>query len=358
MVEGLGFAAMTEAPGPVLILWQRGGPSTGLPTRQEQADLRWQEQADLRFALQPGQGEFPCIVVAPGDVPEIAADCFEAFNWADRYQVPVIVLVDKHQSASFWTLDDLSFDGWEIDRGARAGLSGMAPPAPQSWGALGAGNGAPTRSGNGAGHAVRGATDYLRYALVEGGVTPRSLPGQEGGIFWTTSDEHDPRGHITENAQNRINMMQKRMGKLDRAAAEIPRDRKLVAYGPADAEYTLVGWGSTKGAVRDALAELEAGGGPRCRFVQVRLMRPFPAAAVRAELEGRQAILVENNFTAQLGSLIREQTGLMLPVQVLKYDGRPFSQEEMVEGLREAFGKFGKPVGAAPVRVAVTHLSA
>jgi 2-oxoglutarate ferredoxin oxidoreductase subunit alpha len=325
MVEGLGFAAMTEAPGPVVLLWQRGGPSTGLPTRQE--------QADLRFALQAGQGEFPSIVVAPGDVPEIAADCFEAFNWADRYQVPVIVLLDKHQSSSFWTLDDLSFAGWEIDRGPLA---------------------APSGDGAGGGRMA----DYLRYALVEGGVSPRTIPGQEGGVFWTTTDEHDPRGHITESAENRIAMMRKRMGKLDKAAAEIPTERKLRLYGPADAEYVLVGWGSTKGAILDALEVLAAAGGPRCAFLQIRLMRPFPAAEVRAALAGKRAILVENNYTAQLGGLIREQTGIELPVQVLKYDGRPFSQEEMLEGLREAFARFAVHRDGPPVKVPVTHLSA
>jgi 2-oxoglutarate ferredoxin oxidoreductase subunit alpha len=331
MVEGLGFAAMTEAPGPVLILWQRGGPSTGLPTRQE--------QADLRFALQPGQGEFPSIVVAPGDVPQTAEDCFEAFNWADRYQVPVIVLVDKLLSSAFWTLDELSFEGWQIDRGPLAAL----PPLRDIGG-----NG---HSANGNGSAVAKTADYLRYALVEGGVTPRALPGQEGGVFWSTTDEHDPRGHITENAQNRIDMMHKRMGKLDRAIAEIPADRKVRLYGPPDAEYTLVGWGTTKGAILDALAELEVSGGPRCNFLQVRLMRPFPVAEVQAALQGKQAILVENNYMGQLGLLIREQTGIDLPLKVLKFDGRPFSQEEMVEGLRQAFGQ-------REGRVAVTHLSA
>jgi 2-oxoglutarate ferredoxin oxidoreductase subunit alpha len=331
MVEGLGFAAMTEAPGPVLILWQRGGPSTGLPTRQE--------QADLRFALQPGQGEFPSIVVAPGDVQETAEDCFEAFNWADRYQVPVIVLVDKLLSSAFWTIDALNMQGWTIDRGPLAAL----PPL----GEIGS-NG---HRANGNGASGGKVSDYLRYAVVEGGVTPRALPGQEGGIFWSTTDEHDPRGHITENAQNRIDMMRKRMGKLDKAAAEIPANRKVRLYGPKNAEYTLVGWGTVKGAVLDALAELEASGGPRCNFLQVRLMRPFPVAEVQAALQGKQAILVENNYTAQLGMLIREQTGIDLPLKVLKFDGRPLSQEEMVEGLRQAFGQ-------REGRVAVTHLSA
>ncbi len=334
MVEGLGFAAMTEAPGPVVILWQRGGPSTGLPTRQE--------QADLRFALQPGQGEFPCIVVAPGDVPETAEDCFEAFNWADRYQMPVVVLVDKHLSTSFWTLDQLSFEGCKIDRGPLA-----AVPARLTPGQTADGQADRTRAANG-----RAASDgYLRYALAEDGVSPRALPGQEGTIFWSTTDEHDPRGHITESAANRIAMTRKRLGKLDKAAREIPRARKLRLYGPPDAEYTLVGWGSTKGAIVDALAELRSRGGPRCNYLQVRLLRPFPANEVQAALAGKRAILVENNYTGQLGGLIREHTGLELAHRVLKYDGRPFSQEEMIEGLSEVFEQ-GK------AQVAVSHLSA
>jgi 2-oxoglutarate ferredoxin oxidoreductase subunit alpha len=323
MVEGLGFAAMTESPGPVVVLWQRGGPSTGLPTRQE--------QADLRFALQSGQGEFPSIVVAPGDVPQTAEDCFEAFNWADRYQVPVIVLADKHLSTSFWTLDRLSFEGWKIDRGPLA------------------------RPGKTNGRADNGRTEvngYLRYAPTPSGVSPRTLPGQEGGVFWTTSDEHDPRGHITESAANRIEMMRKRMRKLEAAAREIPPERKLARYGPAEANFTLVGWGSTRGAILDALAALEASGGPRCNYLQVRLLRPFPAEEVKAALqEAKQLVLVENNYTAQLGGLIREQTGLELPHRVLKYDGRPFSQEEMLEGLRAVFEK-------GEAKVAVSHLSA
>ena len=269
----------------------------------------------------------------------MAADCFEAFNWADRYQVPVVVLADKHLSTSFWTIDELSFEGWKIDRGALT----WPIPGPDTDGR--ATNGAPN-----AGHG--GTAGYLRYAPAEGGVSPRTRPGQEGGVFWTTSDEHDPRGHITESAANRIEMTRKRMSKLDTAAAEIPVERKLRLHGPPEAEFTLVGWGSTKGAILDALAELQARGGPRCNHLQIRLLRPFPAAEVRAALgKAKRAILVENNYTGQLGALIREQTAVELPHRLLKYDGRPFSQEEMLEGLRAVFEK-------GEATVAVSHLSA
>jgi 2-oxoglutarate ferredoxin oxidoreductase subunit alpha len=312
MVEGIGFASMTEAPGPVLFLWQRGGPSTGLPTRQE--------QADLRFVLQPAHGEFSHIVVAPGDNQEIFEDSYESFNWAERYQVPVVVILDKYQSTSYSTVEDISIPDAKIDRGR------LFTP-------------------NGDGH-------YLRYAFTEDGISPRSIPGQEGGIFWTTSDEHDPQGHITEGADNRMKMMEKRMGKLDVAGAEIPRERKIKLYGPEDADVTIIGWGSTKGPILDALAEMAESDGLRANFLQVRLMRPFPTQEITEVLgKAKRTILVETNFAGQLADIIRERTGIALDQRIVKYDGRPFSQEELVEALRQA-------LQTGSDRLTVSHLSA
>ncbi len=322
MVEGIGFAAMTEAPGPVVHLWQRGGPSTGLPTRQE--------QADLSFALQPGHGELPHIVVAPGDVQETFEDSYEAFNWADRYQTPVIVLVDKYLSTAYATLDNLDQRLPPIDRGPRYSPNGH------------------NANGKPADHPS--LKDYLRYAATETGVSPRSIPGEEGGIFWTTSDEHDPRGHITEGAENRIRMMEKRMGKLEVAAREIKASRKLKLHGPADADVTLVGWGSTKGSILDAMVALA----PKfsMNYLQVRLLRPFPSKEVAKILDkAKRVILVENNYEGQLGKLIAAETGIKIPTQIVKYDGRPFSQDELVEALNKALGRKSG-------RIQVSHLSA
>ncbi len=313
MIEGIGFASITEAPGPVLFLWQRGGPSTGLPTREE--------QGDLRFAMQLAHGESPHIVVAPADPQEIFDDSFESFNWADRYQMPVVVVVDKYLSTAHWTLDELKTSGLTIDRGVL-------------W------------------HANGDGGKYLRYAFTENGISPRAIPGQEGGIFWSTTDEHDPEGHITEDATNRIKMMEKRMGKLDLAAREIPADRKLRLYGPADADVTIVGWGSTKGSILDALAELDGRNGLSWNYLQIRLLRPFPTEEVAAILRrAKRTILVENNYTCQLGNLIREATGISVDHEIPKYDGRPFSQEELVEAL-------GKVLETGEHRVFVSHLSA
>ena len=318
MVEGIGFAAITEAPGPVVFIWQRGGPSTGLPTREE--------QADLRFALQLAHGEAPHLVVAPGDPQEAFDDSFEVFNWTDRYQLPAVVMLDKYLSTAFWTIDNLDTSKCKIDRG-------------MYWQP----NGNPAAENDGLG--------YLRYQFTENGISPRSIPGQEGGIFWTTTDEHDPQGHITEDPINRIKMMEKRMGKLDLALREIPVDRQFQLQGPAEADLTIVGWGSTKGSILDAMAELSSKG-LTCNYLQIRLLRPFPADGVAKILKAaRRTVLVENNYTCQLGNLIRETTGISLDHEIPKYDGRPFSQEELVEALT-------KVIESGEKRVFVSHLSA
>ncbi len=306
MPEGLGFAAITEAPGPVVFLWQRGGPSTGMPTRSE--------QADLQFALHPGHGDFPHIVIASGDIEEAFYDSFESFNWADRYQVPVVVLLDKFLASSYWTIDGIDMSMLAIDRGQ------LYQPM------------------------AAGKDGYRRHALTADGISPRSLPGMPGGIFSTTSDEHDPQGHITEGIENRIAMMRKRMRKLETAAREIPREFKFKLHGSKEADITLVSWGSTKGAILDAMKELEEEY-PRVSFLQVRLMRPFPAEEVADILRAaKTTVLIEPNYTAQLGALVREQTGIALHHHVLKYDGRPFSRNEVVEGVRAAVSERKKEV--------------
>jgi 2-oxoglutarate ferredoxin oxidoreductase subunit alpha len=185
---------------------------------------------------------------------------------------------------------------------------------------------------------------YRRHALTADGISPRTLPGMPGGIFSTTSDEHDPQGHITEGIENRIAMMRKRMEKLQTAAREIPASSKFILHGPRQADLTLVGWGATKGAILDAMSELELAG-RSVNFLQIRLMRPFPADAVAAILRNaRLTVLIENNYSAQLGAVISEQTGVALDHHVLKYDGRPFSRNEIVEGVRSALSEQKKEV--------------
>ena len=300
MAEGLGWASHTEAPGPVIILYQRTGPSTGLPTRTE--------QGDLQFVLHAGHGEFPRIVVAPGDVVECFNDTFDAFNHAERFQMPVVVIVDKFLASSYRTLPIPKTDELKVDRGLLLNepeLESRPPP-------------------------------FKRYEFTPLGISPRTIPGTKGGIFHTTGDEHDELGQITENSETRIKMMQKRMHKLELAQESIPDSKKVNFYGPEKAEVTMVGWGSTKGAILDAIQDLE-GDGIRCNFLQIRYMNPFPTQLVTKYLSAAtRKVLVENNYSGQLGALIREHTGIAVDYKVLKYNGRPFSQNEVYEGVKEA----------------------
>ena len=307
MAEGLGWAGHTEAPGPVVILWQRAGPSTGLPTRTE--------QGDLEFVLHAGHGEFPRMAVAPGDVMECFYDTFDAFNYAERFQMPVVVIADKFLASSYRTVPIPDANNLKIDRGQIAAEADLA-----------------------------GKSQYKRYELTPLGVSPRSLPGTKGGIFHTTGDEHDELGGISENSENRIKMMQKRMHKLQLAAELIPDEKKVSFFGPQKADVTLVGWGSTKGAILDGMEDLEADA-IRCNFLQVRYMSPFPTELVTKYLSNSsRKVLVEGNYSGQLGAIIREQTGIVMDYKVLKYNGRAFSQNEVYEGVKEAIKNGSKEV--------------
>ena len=299
MAEGLGWAGHTEAPGPVVILYQRAGPSTGLPTRTE--------QGDLQFVLHAGHGEFPRMVIAPGDVVECFHDTFDAFNYAERLQMPIVVIADKFLASSYRSVPIFDTGDLQIDRGEILTETDLI-----------------------------GKTVHKRYELTSSGISPRTLPGTRGGIFHTTGDEHDELGHITENSENRVKMMQKRMRKLELAAELVPDSKKVNFFGPQRAEVTLVGWGSTKGPILDGIQELEADGF-RCNFLQVRYMSPFPTELLTKYLSNaKRKVLIENNYSGQLGGLIREHTGIGMDFKILKYNGRPFSQNEVYEGVREA----------------------
>src|SRR5438034_236651 len=334
MVEGIGFASITEAPGPVLVLYQRGGPSTGMPTRQE--------QGDLQFALHPAQGDFPHIVTAPGDLRETYQDIFSAFNWAERYQLPVIVLSDKKLAAIYTTIDKLELKWDKIDRGEV--FTGSEWTAVDAKGA----NDAGTQAGhNGNGHGkmdLANVKEYLRYAFAKDGISPRSRPGIKGGRHWITSDEHDPDGHITEGVEMRVAMMEKRMGKLKLAQRAIPEEQQYFLHGPKDADLTVLGWGSTKGTILDALKVLEAQG-KKINFLQCRLMKPFPAQAVGDILRNAKRIVsIEENYSGQLAQVVQEHTGVMIGERINKFDGRPFSEDEMIGAITKALAGTVEPV--------------
>ena len=294
MVEGLGMAGMTETP-LVVVDAQRAGPSTGLPTKTE--------QADLNLMLGAGQGEFPRAILAPSHPAEAYRTMIEAFRLAEDWQTPVLVASDLHLSESFATVDRD-----EIDFNVPVPSLFTVPP-----------NGHP----------------YLRYQYTESGVSPRALPGQPGLQFVAGSDEHDERGHLVSDVlagiprwvSERQKMMDKRMKQLAGLARSVPPP---VLEGPADAPLTFVAWGSTVGAVRDAMAVLAAQGRVP-NLLRFPAVYPLPTEAVTAALaRTHHTLLVEANHSGQFGRLLRAETGVLLEHRLLKYDGEPFLPHEIV----------------------------
>jgi 2-oxoglutarate ferredoxin oxidoreductase subunit alpha len=293
MVETIGLAGMTEVP-LVVVEAQRGGPSTGLPTRTE--------QSDLLFMIHAAHGEFPRIVTAPGTIEQ----CFEAgwrsFNLADKYQCPVIVVTDEALSASLRTLDlsDIDLESVRIDRGATLTPEDLANlKAP-----------------------------YLRFQYSDtDGISPRAIPGSAAAVLTVSSDEHDQAGHITEDPENRVRMMKKRMQKLESAAAEM---NPPVFHGPANADMTLVCWGSTTGQCIEAADEINSMGGS-VNVLQFIDLWPMPVGPAEEALRScKEIIAVEQNFTGQLAQLIRMTTGVQADRVLTRYDGRPFSPRQII----------------------------
>lgn len=297
MAEALGWAGMNEVP-VVISLYQRTGPSTGLPTRHE--------QGDLIFAINAGHGEFPRIVLASGDIEESFYDTIKAFNFADRYQMPVIHMLDKAIANSLITCRNFNVKKLAIDRGSR-----VKQITEEDKGVAG---------------------NYLRFKLSNNPISPMVVLGTKGAIFWNSGDEHTEEGHITEDPEIRVQMMDKRMSKLDVAINEIPDEDKAVAYGSGD--IVIVSWGSTKGAILDAMDKLAAEG-MKVKYIQVRLMHPFPSELVKSMLKGAKTVInIEMNYTGQLGSLIRQHTGLEAYYHIVKYNGRPMSLDEVYNGVK------------------------
>lgn len=298
MAEALGWAGINEVP-LVVSLYQRAGPSTGLPTRHE--------QGDLHFAVNAGHGEFPRIVIASGDIQESFYDTIKAFNFADRYQMPVIHVLDKAIANSVTTSQNLVPTKVKIDRG-----SIVTKVNDEDKGVAG---------------------NYLRFKISASPISPRVVLGTKDAIFWNTGDEHTEEGHITEDPELRVQMMDKRMNKLELALKEIPDEDKAITYGKGD-DVVIMGWGSTKGVILDAMEKLRSEG-LNVKFVQVRLMSPFPVELVNKMIAGaRKLIGIEMNYSGQLGSLLRQNTGRDYDYRVVKYNGRPMSLDEVYNAVK------------------------
>ena len=295
MAEMLGWAGINETP-VVITLFQRSGPSTGLPTRHG--------QDDLLFAINAGHGEFPRIVYASGDVEDSFYDTGKCFNFADIFQVPVIHILDKFIASSVVTCKRFDPDLISIDRGKLL-------------------------------EKIDG--DYKRFALSPDGISPRSKLGLENGVFWNTGDESDEYGHISEDPVNRIQMMDKRQTKIEQILSLIPKEDQAVAYGKLD--ICIISWGSPKGPILDAI-EMHKKDGHEIGFIDIKLLHPFPTDYIKSMLKGSSIVIdIEANMTGQLASLIKENLLRDPDYYILKYTGRPMTCIEIFDSLNKILEK-------------------
>lgn len=298
MMEAIGLSGMTEVP-LVIVDTQRGGPSTGLPTKQE--------QSDLMAMIYGTHGEIPKVVIAPSTVEEAFYDMVEAFNVAEEYQVPVIVLTDLQLSLGKQTVEPLKFENVQIRRGKFD--YNMEIPVSEN------------------------KEYFKRYEVTEDGVSPRVVPGMKGGIHHVTGVEHDEMGKPSESPTNRIAQMDKRMRKLNNLRFPNP---VLVNSKHEDADVLLVGFNSTRGAIEEAMIRLEQEG-IKVNHAHLRLIHPFPTQEVLAEIKkAKRVIVVENNATGQLANIIKMNCGHAEKISsFLKYDGNPFLPKEIYNTCKE-----------------------
>jgi len=302
MTEAIGEAAMTETP-VVVVEVQRGGPSTGLPTKTE--------QADLFQLLGASQGDFPKAILAPRTLPECYSTTIEAFNLAEKYQIPVIISSDLYLSERNETLDGLDINHVPVDRGELVTEV----------------NGAP----------------YRRFKDSKTGVSPRALPGTPNAIYVSATDEHDEDGVVISdvftNPKMRVKMMDKRMRKLEGILKEFP-DPQL--EGPKDAELTLVGWGSTYQVLAEAMQILNKDGAKVNIFAPVYLW-PFKGAEARKLLDrAKMTLAIEANYTGQFSKFLQMETGFGVQHHLRKYDGEPFEIRAVVSHIRQLLANKSK----------------
>ena len=288
MVEALSLAGMLECPA-VIVDAQRPGPATGLPTRTE--------QGDLEFVVHAGHGEFPRAVLTPGN----HQDCFDlmpsAFNLADRYQIPVIVLTDQYLADLYGAASPFSLDTVIRDRGRLTVPSG----------------------------------DYVRYQVTADGVSPRAFPGKGPGVVIADSDEHTEDGHLTEDLDVRLRMHEKRLAKYGGLTDEMI----LPEIWGADRQNMVICWGSTWGPCRDAVAQLQ-NDGRRVSMMHFKQVWPLNGAIIQKLLAPcANLICVEGNAQGQFARLLLRETGVHVHARILRYDGTPFLQDELARDMAE-----------------------
>jgi 2-oxoglutarate ferredoxin oxidoreductase subunit alpha len=304
--SGSGFALMSEAVGlsgmietPIVIyLAQRPGPAVGLPTRTAQEDL------DL--ALYSSPGEFPRIIYAPGNFEDALEVGHYAFNMADKYQIPVFILTDQYFADIYYNVPSLDVDSLKVED-----------------------------------YLVESSPDYLRYALTENSVSPRTVPGHGTGLAIVDSDEHTEEGHITENLDIRTAMVEKRMNKMDKILEDAFKPELFYIGAPnlkKEQKFKLlvIGWGSTYWPIREAIEKL---GNKDVAFLHFKQLYPLHPETEKMLEMGEKTVLLENNAKGQFSNLIKMEIGFKVGKKALKFNGMPFSVEEVVEIIKYQLGE-------------------
>jgi len=299
MMESIGLSGITETP-LVIVDTQRGGPSTGLPTKQE--------QSDLMQMIYGTHGEIPKVVVAPSTVEEAFYDMAEAFNVAEEYQCPVIFLSDLQLSLGKQTVEPLDIEKVEIRRGKL-----VTDELPE----------------------LEAKGYFKRYANSEEGVSPRVVPGVKYGIHHVTGVEHDETGKPSEGAGNRKVQMEKRLRKLKNFSWNTP---VYINAPHEEADLLIVGFNSTRGAIEEAMERLE-NDGLKVNHAHIRLIHPFPAdEMVPLVQSAKKVVVVEHNATGQLANILKMNVGFAQKIHnVLKYDGNPFLPSEVYSKCKELY---------------------
>lgn len=279
MNEALSLAGMTETP-VVIHVAQRPGPATGLPTRTE--------QGDLEYVLYAGHGYFPRIILAAGTIEEGIELTHNAFNLADKYQVPVFILSDQYYVDSFYDLEKMSFDNLKNEN-----------------------------------HIIETDENYKRYKLTENGISPRGVPGFGKGFVAVDSDEHDEMGRITEDHDMRNKMVDKRKEKLKQIKKEILLP---IFIGEEDYECLIIGWGSTFNIISEALENLKK---KKVAFLHFKQVYPLHSIIEEYFAKAKFTVVIENNVTGQFSNLIQREICQKVDYRILKYDGLPFAVEEI-----------------------------
>ncbi|NLF36318.1 MAG: 2-oxoacid:acceptor oxidoreductase subunit alpha [Clostridiaceae bacterium] len=288
MVEALGLSGMAEIP-LVVVNMQRPGPATGLPTRTE--------QGDLKFMISASQGEFPRMVIAFRTHKDAFYQTVRAFNLAEKYQIPVILLGDQYLGDASATVEPFEINSIETDYSN-----------------------------------YEYSDEYLRYKYTKSGVSPRLIPMKSKNLVTIDSDEHDEKGKITESAKVRVQMMDKRMKKLILIEQELQEPQFL---GAVDYDILLIGWGSTYGPISEAIELLNSKKSKKYAALIFGDIFPLPQKLlIEKSKKAKQIINIEQNATGQLAGLIREYTGIICSKSILKYDGRQITGEEIVKRIK------------------------